>query len=68
MHEPEVARPAQEITVNTEAPVIEPTRTEVSQVVETQQIQALPISGWLFTDFALLSPGVTTGRISLDRR
>ncbi|HEX3093675.1 MAG TPA: carboxypeptidase regulatory-like domain-containing protein, partial [Candidatus Angelobacter sp.] len=61
-----VAGTTQEVTVNTEAPVIEPTRTEVSQVVETQQIQALPISGRLFTDFALLSPGVTTGRISLQ--
>src|SRR5215467_12967478 len=61
-----VAGTTQEITVNTVAPVIEPTRTEVSQVVETQQIQALPISGRLFTDFALLSPGVTTGRISLQ--
>src|SRR5258708_25914480 len=61
-----VAGTTQEITVNTEAPVIEPTRTEVSQVIETQQIQSLPISGRLFTDFALLSPGVTTGRISLQ--
>ena len=61
-----VAGTMQEITVNTEAPVIEPTRTEVSQVIETQQIQSLPISGRLFTDFALLSPGVTTGRISLQ--
>ncbi len=56
----------QQVVVTTDAPVIEPTRTEVSQVVETQQIQALPISGRLFTDFALLSPGVTTGRISLQ--
>jgi outer membrane receptor protein involved in Fe transport len=54
------------VEVNTEVPPIEPTRTEVSQVVETQQIESLPISGRLFTDFALLSPGVTTGRISLQ--
>src|SRR5207249_8115665 len=31
----------------------------------TQQIQGLPISGRLFTDFALLTPGVTTGRTSV---
>ncbi|HKR97417.1 MAG TPA: carboxypeptidase regulatory-like domain-containing protein, partial [Candidatus Angelobacter sp.] len=61
-----VAGTTQEVVVNTEAPTIEPTRTEVSTVVETQQIQALPIAGRLFTDFALLSPGVTTGRISLQ--
>jgi len=55
-----------DVEVKTDAPVIEPSRTEVSNVIETQQIQALPISGRLFTDFALLSPGVTTGRISLQ--
>ena len=57
---------SEKVEVNAEAPVIEPTRTEVSQVIETQQIQSLPISGRLFTDFALLSPGVSTGRISLQ--
>ena len=40
-----VAGTTQEVTVNTEAPVIEPTRTEVSQVIETQQIQSLPSPG-----------------------
>ena len=62
----QVASAGQEILVNTELPVIEPTRTEVSQVVSTQQIQDLPINGRLFTDFALLTPGVATGRISLQ--
>ncbi len=61
-----VAGATQEVTVTTDAPVIEPTRTEISQVIEAQQIQSLPISGRLFTDFALLSPGVTTGRIGLQ--
>src|SRR5205823_13601882 len=41
------------------------TRTEISNVIETGQIQSLPISGRLFTDFALLTPGVTTGRTSV---
>lgn len=61
-----VAAATEEVVVSTQAPTIEPTRTEVSQVIATQQIQSLPISGRLFTDFALLSPGVTTGRISLQ--
>jgi outer membrane receptor protein involved in Fe transport len=61
-----VAAASEVVEVKTDTPVIEPTRTEVSQVVATEQIQALPISGRLFTDFALLSPGVTTGRISLQ--
>src|SRR5882762_2575195 len=60
------AQATEQITVSTEAPLIEPARSEVSQVVETQQIQSLPISGRLFTDFALLSPGVATGRTSLQ--
>src|ERR1700740_2728036 len=37
------------VVVTTEAQQIEPTRTEVSQVIETQQIGSLPICGRLFT-------------------
>jgi outer membrane receptor protein involved in Fe transport len=53
------------VEVAAETPAIEPTRTELSNVIETRQIQNLPISGRLFTDFALLTPGVTTGRTSV---
>src|SRR5215470_10320869 len=53
------------VEVTAETPAIEPTRTELSNVIETNQIQTLPISGRLFTDFALLTPGVTTGRTSV---
>ena len=56
----------QDIVVNAEAPVIEPTRSEISDVVETKLIQSLPISSRLFTDFALLTPGVSTGRTGLQ--
>jgi outer membrane receptor protein involved in Fe transport len=55
----------EKVVVTTEAHAIEPTRTEVSQVIETHQIEALPISGRLFTDFALLTPGVATSRTGL---
>ena len=55
----------EKVVVTTEVQQIEPTRTEVSQVIETKQIDALPISGRLFTDFALLTPGVATSRTSL---
>ncbi len=61
-----VAGVSGEITVTSEAPPIEPTRTEISQVVDRRQIESLPISGRLFTDFALLTPGVATGRTSLQ--
>ena len=56
----------EKVEVTTETPPVEPTRTEISQVIDTKQIQDLPISGRLFTDFALLTPGVATGRTSLQ--
>jgi Carboxypeptidase regulatory-like domain/TonB dependent receptor-like, beta-barrel len=55
----------EKVVVTTEVPTIEPTKTEISQVVNTQQIESLPTSGRLFTDFALLTPGVATSRTSL---
>ena len=56
---------AETVTVTAEGRPIEPTRTEISQTIVLQQIQSLPVSGRLFTDFALLAPGVSTGRTSL---
>jgi hypothetical protein len=56
----------EQLTVTEEVPAVEPSRTEISEVVEARQIESLPISGRLFTDFVLLSPGVTTGRTSLQ--
>ena len=61
-----VAGGTEKVVVTTETPPVEPTRTEVSQVISANQIESLPISGRLFTDFALLTPGVTTGRTSLQ--
>ena len=61
-----VAEVGEQVVVTTDAPPVEPTRTEVSQVINSGQIQSLPISGRLFTDFALLTPGVATGRTSLQ--
>src|SRR6202046_2786138 len=56
----------EEVIVSKEAPTMEPTKTEISQVIDTKQINDLPISGRLFTDFALLTAGVATGRTSLQ--
>ena len=61
-----VASGTETITVNTEVPPVETTRTEISQVIDSRQIDSLPISGRQFTDFALLTPGVATGRTSLQ--
>jgi len=60
-----VATGTEKVVVTTETPVIEPTKTEISQVVEEQTISSLPTPGRLFTDFALLTPGVATSRTSL---
>jgi hypothetical protein len=60
-----IAGTEQMVTVTDVSPVIEPTRSEVSLVIDTEQITSLPVSGRLFTDFALLTPGVATGRTSL---
>lgn len=60
----QLASQGEKVVVTTEVPVIEPTKTEISQVVQAQQIQSLPISNRVFTDFALLTPGVATSRTS----
>lgn len=60
-----VAGTEEQVTIVDVTPTIEPTRTEVSNVIDTEQIDDLPVSGRLFTDFALLTPGVATGRTSL---
>ncbi len=61
----QLASQGEKVVVTTEMQQIEPTKTEISQVVGEQQIQDLPTSGRLFTDFALLTPGVATSRTSL---
>ena len=61
----QVAAKGETVVVTTEAPTIEPTRTEISQVVDTKQVESLPTSSRVFTDFALLTPGVATSRTSL---
>jgi outer membrane receptor protein involved in Fe transport len=60
-----VATQNEHVVVTTEVPPIEPTKTEISQVIDTQQIRDLPTSNRQFTDFALLTPGVATSRTSL---
>ncbi|HYA22827.1 MAG TPA: TonB-dependent receptor [Terriglobales bacterium] len=61
-----VAGVTEVVNVSTEAPPVEPTKTEISQVIDTVQIQELPTNGRQFVDFALLTPGVATGRTSLQ--
>ena len=52
----------EEVTVRTEAPLIERSKVELSRVVTTAEIESLPISGRNFVDFVKLSSGVAGGR------
>jgi hypothetical protein len=61
-----VAAVGETVTVTTEAPPVETSRTEISQVIGTSEIQSLPVNGRQFVDFALLTPGVATGRTSIQ--
>jgi hypothetical protein len=61
-----VAATTEVVTVTGAAPAVEPTRSEISQVIDTVEIQQLPTNGRQFVDFALLTPGVATGRTSLQ--
>jgi len=61
-----VAGVGESVTVTTEAPPVETSRTEISQVIDAPQIQSLPVNGRQFVDFALLTPGVATGRTSIQ--
>lgn len=57
-----VAGTAESITVVAESPVVAVSHTEVSSVVNQQQIENLPINGRNFISFAVITPGVTTDR------
>ena len=55
-------RPAgvsEEITVTGESPVVDTSRTDVSNVVGEAAISNLPVTGRRWENFVLLSPGVT---------
>jgi outer membrane receptor protein involved in Fe transport len=57
-----VGQLSEEVTVQTEIPLVETTRTDLSRVVTTREIESLPISGRNFVDFVKLSSGVALGR------
>ena len=49
-----------EVTVTGEAPVVDPEKTENSQVVSTAATSNLPVSGRRWDTFVLMTPNVTT--------
>src|SRR5438876_1770095 len=54
-----VAGQSQSVTVTSETPIVETTRSQVSSSVNDVAIQNLPTNGRNFINFALLTPGVT---------
>ena len=54
-----VGATATKVDVTGAAELINDTKTDVSQVIGTQQIQELPINGRRVDNFVLLTPGVT---------
>jgi hypothetical protein len=54
----ELSDVSQSVTVIAAAALVEPTKTGVSQVVVSEQIQNLPINGRRVDSFVLLTPGV----------
>src|SRR5262245_47833880 len=55
-----VASVAETVTVTSQTPLIETTRTQVSDTVGEAAVRNLPVNGRNFINFALLTPGVTT--------
>ncbi|HEY6147280.1 MAG TPA: carboxypeptidase-like regulatory domain-containing protein, partial [Thermoanaerobaculia bacterium] len=54
----DVAKVSEAVTVASEAPLIEATRSDVSSTVNQRSIQNLPANGRNFIDFVLTTPGV----------
>jgi Carboxypeptidase regulatory-like domain len=50
------------VEIKQDEPLIEPTKAELSRVVNERSIESLPIIGRNFVDFAKLSSGVAPGR------
>jgi len=49
-----------EVTVAGEAPVVDVEKTESSQVISADAVSNLPVAGWRWDTFVLLTPNVTT--------
>src|SRR6266852_5081197 len=54
-----IAGQAQTVTVTSETPIVETSRSQVSSTVNDAAIQGLPTNGRNFINFVLLTPGVT---------
>ena len=55
----EIGATQETVSVTSEVPVVEATRSQTSTVVTTQAVADLPINGRNFLDFTVLTPGVS---------
>lgn len=56
----QVATSTNQVVVTEAAPLLETSKTDVSQVVDQRMVQDLPLNGRRWDNFVLLTPGVTT--------
>ncbi len=56
-----IAGVAEAITVTAEAPLVDTTKSDVSNVVDRKQIDVLPLNGRNFSDLTRLAPDVLSG-------
>lgn len=54
----EVGAISESVTVSSETPVVETTRSQTSTVINERSVRDLPINGRNFLDFTVLTPGV----------
>lgn len=64
----DVAGVTEEVSIATDAPVVETSRTQLSETVVPREINALPLNGRNYLDLALLIPGVSRTNTGSNQR
>lgn len=64
----DVSTVTEQITITTDAPVVELVRTQVSETVTPREISSLPLNGRNYLDLALLAPGVSRTNVGNNER
>lgn len=66
--EMKVGQVTETVEVTEEAPIVETTRSENTQIINRRSISDLPVNGRDFTDFVLLTPSATIIPTTLGKR
>ncbi|HMJ26292.1 MAG TPA: carboxypeptidase regulatory-like domain-containing protein [Pyrinomonadaceae bacterium] len=64
----EVAGMSETVTVNSDVPLIETVRTQVTETIRPAEINQLPLNGRNYLDLALLVPGVSATNTGSNQR